>query len=205
MLEWGWKRGALMHSEEIGCEVWLPPMLFLRGWPIDCCVCCCFLRSPSSLVMAAAFLCLALAGNYSGAVWDFNSSRASSDTFRLISLFFFSFFSLFLNGHCFRVSALQLPEITCQSAPNLFSFCFCWVSICGALCCVFQASVIILFFFFTVKVPVWSLYASSLQAQENQHTINCTAMQWCIPHLLLAALSKVSPWRVQSWNNLNSA
>lgn len=27
-----------MHSEEIGCEVWLPPMLFLRGWPIDCCV-----------------------------------------------------------------------------------------------------------------------------------------------------------------------
>lgn len=63
-----------MYSEEIGCEVWLPPMLFLRGWPIDCCVCCCFLRSPSSLVMAAAFLSLALAGSYSGAVWDFNSS-----------------------------------------------------------------------------------------------------------------------------------
>lgn len=27
-----------MHSEEIGCEVWLPPMLFLGGWPIDCCL-----------------------------------------------------------------------------------------------------------------------------------------------------------------------
>lgn len=55
-------------------------------------VCCCFPRSPSSLVMAVAFLCLALAGNYSDAVWDFNSSRASSDTFGLISRFCFVFF-----------------------------------------------------------------------------------------------------------------
>lgn len=91
MLEWGWKRGALMHSEEIGCEVWLPPVLFLRGWPIDCCVCCCFLRSPSSLIMGAAFLCQPLAGNYSGAIWDCISFRASSDTFvlTLICLFVF--------------------------------------------------------------------------------------------------------------------
>lgn len=125
MLEWGWKQGALMHSEEIGCEVCLPPMLFLRGWPIDCCVCCCFLRSPSSLVMVAAFLCLALAGNYSGAVWDFNSSRASSDTFWLISLFCFSFsfFFVFVSRWS-RWFLDHLPEITCQSALNLFLFGF---------------------------------------------------------------------------------
>lgn len=56
-----------------------PQTLFLRGWRIDCCVCCCFLRSPSSLVMAPSPLRLALAGRRSRAVWDFCSSQASSD------------------------------------------------------------------------------------------------------------------------------
>lgn len=54
----------------------VPPMLFLLGCSIDCCVHCCFPRSSSSLVIAAAFLCLPLAGNYSGAFWDCNSSWA---------------------------------------------------------------------------------------------------------------------------------
>ena len=60
--------------------------------------------------MAAAFLCLALAGNYSCAVWNFNSSQGSSDTFGLISLVFFVPLipSLVLNGHCFGDDALKL-------------------------------------------------------------------------------------------------
>lgn len=118
MLEWGWKRGTLMHSEEICYEVWLPPYALpprLVYWLL------CVLLLPwdpaSSHVMALAFLCLALAGNYSGAALDSNSPWASSDRFGLISWCCFVLILWF-----YVVIALEFQYYTSQITRQVVNF-----------------------------------------------------------------------------------
>lgn len=125
MLEWGWKQGTLMHSEEIGCEVSLPPCSSSEaGLLIVVCVAASWDPRQALLLQqcSSVWLWQVAIVVQAGILTVPVLYQTHLGSFLRCSFFLFSV------GHCFGISAL----VRDQSLGNSKTYFLCKV-FCGTL------------------------------------------------------------------------